>query len=258
MSRSQNLDTEEPAADFRRRCRRRPRPQRAAVEGDRQPRLGQLRAHARARDHHRDRALARVRAGAPRRRPGAGTSGSPHGPPRQGHLAPLPRAARHPRPLEAPLREGSDEVRHILRAPAPAPLTEGAELRCSRTPSTRGSWRIGWASTMPGRWNITSSRSTPLLRPRCSSPQPRSGPSASGSVTGSCSCRRLQRPARIAEASPRWTGLPRACGLGHRRVGLARGAGGLRHRAETAARMWRETVEQVANMMVMDPYPASG
>ena len=50
--------------------------------------------------------------------------------------------------------------------------------------------------------------------------------------------------------------LQRPGGVGHRRVGLARRARGLRRSTPAERRaMWRETAEQVANMMAMDPYP---
>ena len=73
-------------------------------------------------------------------------------------------------------RERSEHaIRHLLRAPAPAPVGRGQRAAaCSRTRSTRSSWPTGSASTTPGRSSTTSSRSTRTpRRPRSSSP-PRS------------------------------------------------------------------------------------
>ena len=94
------------------------------------------------------------------------------------------------------------EIRHLLRAPAAAPVGRGRRAAgCSRTRSTRSNWPTGSASTTPGRSSTTSSRNTRTpRRRRSSSPPARSAPSASASATASCLMPpNYNHPARVAE-----------------------------------------------------------
>ena len=70
------------------------------------------------------------------------------------------------------------EIRHLLRTPACRGTgRKTANIGCSRPRWTRSNSRINWASTMPGKSSITSSRNTRTLpRPRFFSRPPASEP----------------------------------------------------------------------------------
>ena len=143
-----------------------------------------------------------------------------------------------------------------LQLPRPGAPTTSASW--CRTRWRRSSSPTGSASTTPGRSSTTSSRSTRTARPpRCSSPPP---PRARKRIRLGHGIRQVipnyNHPARTAEA----IAMLDLVSNGRAELGIGEGAtrlelGGFDIPAKEKRAMSLEAAEQIANMMVMEPYP---